>query len=114
MKWIKNLFGFCLRRVIRRSGGDRKDIMIRELEFKDNTTTMVLQHPEFAHLAEGLVSFFEASGGINYVATDMYHPKLGFFEVTVQRKNGKTPAQLNMELKSKIVELEEKLSRSCV
>jgi hypothetical protein len=114
MKWIKNLFGFCLRRVMRSSGVDKQNILIREFEFKDNTTTMVLQHPEFARLAEGIVGFFKAKGGINYVATDMYHPELGFFEIIVQRKNGKTPAQLNMELKAKIVELEEKLSRSCV
>lgn len=114
MKRIKDLSKWLLAAVMHSNSAVTESIKIREFEFKDNTMHIVAQHPEFANLADALVKFFEDSGGVNYVATDMYHPKLGFFEVTVQRKDGKTPAQLNVELKQRVAELEEKLRCYCV
>ena len=72
-------------------------IMIKEFGYKNNTLDITMQHPEFVTLTKGLVKYFKESGGINYVEVGTYHPELGPFVVTVQRKHGKTPAQLTKE-----------------
>lgn len=73
------------------------DIMIKEFGFKDNTMEITMQHPEFAIMTEGLVKYFKECGGVNYVEVGAYHEELGPFVITVQRKHGKTPAQLKTE-----------------
>jgi hypothetical protein len=85
-------------------------MFLKEMHFKDNTLEMRMENPEFVALTDGLVKMFKKAGGINYVSVSTYHPDLGMFEVTIQRQFGKTPSQLNIELKEKISELEKQLS----
>lgn len=53
-------------------------------------------------LASALAGQFVGSGAINYLAMNMAHPELGPFTVTIQRQQGKTPAELRREAEEKI------------
>ena len=68
------------------------------MEFKQGKMTLSLAHPQLAHFAESVADFFNDCRGVNYVSTSFWREDLGPMEIIVQRKDGKTPAQLHQEL----------------
>lgn len=73
-------------------------VEIKEMNFKQGKMTLALAHPHLANFAEAVACFFNDALGVNYVATSFWREDLGPMEIVVQRKDGKTPAQLHQEL----------------
>lgn len=48
-------------------------------------------------LAASFAGQFVGSGAVNYLEVHMEHPEIGDFNVTIQRKHGKTPGQMKAE-----------------
>lgn len=58
-----------------------------------------------AAVAEGFGDDLDRVGAENYVVMDFEHPKHGPISVTVQRRRGKTPSDLVLELQRELAEL---------
>jgi hypothetical protein len=54
--------------------------------------------------AVDMIEWFEKEGGPNYVAFDIHAADKGWFTLTMQRKEGRSPAQMAVEMKNKVVE----------
>ena len=79
---------------------------IKEIKYTQNEGLQVIaEHPEFIHFINDVVELFFKSGADNFFTLNAYHPKLGEFEITVQKKWGKSPAEMLAELRKKIAEL---------
>lgn len=60
-------------------------------------------------VAEAFWREFKGAGAINFLEITASHPKAGDFVVTMQRKDGETPAQQRDKARAKAVELEDML-----
>jgi len=82
---------------------------ITKMQFPDEKggLTLAAKHPAFAVLASECMRLFRESGGINYCEWTMESadPDFGQFTVTIQRKKGKTQAEVSTELRKKNEEL---------
>lgn len=87
------------------------DVLVHEVHYKDNHFKLDLEHPVFAHVVSQMVELFDKQHGVNYLEMQMAHPTRGLFVCTIQRKDGKTPAQVIDELKLKVAELEKQLGK---
>lgn len=77
---------------------------VRELRYKDGKLDMTLAHEMFGLFAEALYEQFKLCGGTNYVHFDVTDKKSGeMFSLSLQRKRGKTPADVNGVLKEALV-----------
>jgi len=105
---VERLRGF-FRAYKERQEAHRKaqdEVRICDLTFsKERGMEFSAKHPAFALLAEELARCFTESGGENYVEVTCYHEKTGPLVLTMQRRHGKTPGQVNEELKAEIAEL---------
>jgi len=81
---------------------------IKKLEITPEETHVIMQHPNFRYFIKEVLSFFKKSGGRNYVEMTVVDINMGEFTVTIQKKTGKTPAEINSELKKEIKKLKEK------
>lgn len=96
MRRIKAAFNLVFRRK-------QIDIVLKSVEFKDSTANVVLQHPEFAHIANELGKFFIAAGGKNYVELTLFDPAtIGMYTLNMQKIGGKTPSMINEELRTEL------------
>lgn len=79
--------------------------ILRELNYKDGDTQAILEYPGIALLASDVAGYFDKIGGPNWVEFTMLDSaSMRLFVVTIQRKNGETPAQ-------KIKRLEDEIKR---
>ena len=85
-----------------------KDIMIREMSYRDGILQMEAEHPEFVHMGKIFVEGLKKFGGENYLSVGFRYKDGEEYEVVVRYAKGKTPAALNIELKEEIKRLEEK------
>jgi hypothetical protein len=60
-------------------------------------------------IAETLVQDFKRAGGANYVEWNFTHEELGPFTITMQRRDGKTPANAAAEAKAEADDLRQQL-----
>lgn len=86
-----------------------EDPKIMKMQFPDEQggLTIAARHPAFAALAAECMKLFKDSGGINYCewTLESGDPSFGKFTLTMQRKEGKTPAEAAGELRTKNQEL---------
>lgn len=75
------------------------DVMVREMHFLDGILTIAANHPAFSSIASESAILLNELGGENYISFVMSHESVGRFEVTIRRSEGKTPAELVVELK---------------
>lgn len=81
------------------------DANVREMHVNANEFLISLEGSACAELARQFAGELDRVGAENYVALDFEHEKHGPITVTVQRKRGKTPAGLVMELKRELAAL---------
>jgi hypothetical protein len=70
---------------------------------------VAVQAPMVELISENLVQEFKAAGGSNYVEWSFNHEDLGPFTIMMQRRDGKTPANVAAEAKEESVELRQQL-----
>lgn len=97
LKAIRQLVRDTLHRFVRHPNppkGSFDGPEIQRMEYsRERGFEMEVKHPEAWRITAGLVTFFLDSGGKNYVEFSVWHEKTGELTVTVQRRNGETPAQ---------------------
>jgi hypothetical protein len=70
---------------------------------------ITVKAPMIELIAETLVQEFKAAGGTNYVEWNLNHEDLGPFTITMQRRDGKTPANVAAEAKEESADLRQQL-----
>ncbi len=78
---------------------------LESLHMEGGVVELVASHPVLAFIANELYLLLKEAGGTNYVEFTVNHKEQGEFTLLLQRKEGKTPAQLNLELKAELAEL---------
>lgn len=99
----RSSFYWVRRRLRSRAAG--KALGIDAMELEKNTMEMSVQHPLFAALIEAAAELFASTPAQNFLSMRGYHPKIGPLEIIVQKKLGKTPADLVQELKAEVTRL---------
>lgn len=98
-----------LRTSLDAHGGD--DAALRRMVYDESGMTVTLQGFMARWLSMSAVRAFIDAGAENYCEWTMGSPELGMFTLRIQRKHGKTPAEVNGELMARVAELEERLAR---
>lgn len=83
---------------------------IKEINIKPGETNIIMKYPGLQEFVKNVMDFFQEARGINYVSFTAESEEHGQFEIIIQRKNGKTPAEINSELKRIIKQLEKTIS----
>lgn len=65
-----------------------------EMHYDKNGLNFTMKHPIIPTIAEHLAEAFKAAGGINFVSFEIDHTDLGPLELVMQRRWGKTPANM--------------------
>lgn len=90
--------------LVRKAVAEAIGPRLEKVEFPDEKggLSVVARSPAFTALAAECVKIFKEHGGVNYVELRMTaaDESFGPFSVTVQRLAGKTPAEINGELKA--------------
>ena len=73
-----------------------------QVDFVTGKASMVVDHEYVVYFAEEMAKYFKNAKGVNYVSVQCWHKGTGPLEIIVQRSEGKTPAQINLELKREI------------
>jgi len=76
-----------------------------QIDFVTGKASMVVEHEYVVYFAEEMAKYFKNAKGVNYVSVQCWHKGTGPLEIIVQRSEGKTPAQINLELKEEIARL---------
>lgn len=83
--------------------------MLTGMQFGNGSATIELEGGACGLLAASFADQFKRSGAVNFLELQMGHPDLGEFVVSMQRLQGKTPAQLKAEAERQRDELLEVL-----
>lgn len=84
-----------------------KEVTIKELHVKDGRIDMAVEHPIFAKMCEEIARLWHKTGGENYVELNCWTKATGPINIMIQRVEGKTPAQVNVELKAELARYRE-------
>lgn len=90
-----------------------KEVKVSKVEFPDKIgcISLELRNPIFAVIASEMAKVFRKGGGVNHVEWHLRaeDPAVGDFSLLMQRRAGKTPAQINAELRAEIERLRARL-----
>jgi hypothetical protein len=78
------------------------DVKIEELHFKDGRLDIATSHPVIAAFMEELLRFWHETNAENYLELTVASKATGPVNIMFQRTEGKTPAQVNVELKARL------------
>ena len=70
---------------------------IKKLVADPSGFELAISHPWFVEFAGMLAEMYAEFGGPNYLATSLWHPTRGFFEILVKPRHGKMPSELKVE-----------------
>lgn len=89
------------RRLLTYMGPEVKDVDHDPLT---GVTTMAMTAPKFAvqALVNGMIEMYDEAGAQNFVEFTAEHQERGQFTVTIQRKAGKSPAELLAEARDDV------------
>jgi len=76
------------------------DVECKKMVFEKGHWDLFLSHPVMAVVVAEAVDMFAQAGGINYVSFRVMTKSSGPMELIIQRALGKTPAELNAELRA--------------
>lgn len=79
---------------------EEKPVEVKELVWKNGILDLTVSHPLSVLLVNEMASLFKSMGAENYVDITLNHRELGPLVLRIQRANGKTPGQVNCELKA--------------
>ena len=86
------------------------ELRLEEMRYFLGQTSATFEHPLIQEIAKIFVDTFKGSGGINYVGCTVTDKRDGeTYELIMQKKSGKTPSEVNEDLKARIAELERTL-----
>ena len=84
------------------------DLTVEQLTiYRNRGAELRMRHPVFAKFTDEMCIFFEETGAINNLELTVFSERYGKMNVLIQRAEGETPAQQNMQLREKIKELED-------
>lgn len=96
--------------ALMRLGFTEEEIQVAGMKKTDEGVSVQLTHPSFEAFAIEMVRSFKDSGAVNYNMVGIHDPESDdYYEITMQKRGGKTPAMLNGELQDKIAKLEAQL-----
>ncbi len=79
---------------------------IKKMHYENGQFDLQLEHPMTGMLIDGLVMTFRAAGASNYLSMTATHKESGDeYVVTIQRKDGMTPAEKAAKLEREIESL---------
>lgn len=100
IKWLKGMFSMGKENLF--------SLKHAELDLDADTAKLVMNHPNGMMLAASLVNMLIELEAENYLEVRFRHAPTGeLYSCLIQRVEGKTPAELNIELKARIAELED-------
>ena len=68
-------------------------VVIEHMEYtKGGAFELSASHPNFVNLINEIVKFFKDKGGVNYVELNIFNEETGPLVITIQRREGETPA----------------------
>lgn len=94
--------------------GPEKMIELRPVSDPDVPPENRMQHPKVPLFIAELVETFKAMGATNYLSIGLDNPDIGPLELTIQRRHGKTAAQLKDEAESRVKSLSQQLADELV
>ena len=81
-----------------------KEMHIKKLLYENGRLDLSATHPLGEAVIASLVSIFISAGSENYFEMNAHHPMIGPFACILQRKEGKSPAEVAGELRGQLAE----------
>ena len=86
------------------------EVRLQSLRFDEFGPLIDFSGTAIPVIAEHLADIFKRSGATNFLAVEFYSQELGPLELTMQRRRGKTPADIAMEYATKIEKIRDVLA----